>query len=440
MNLKKNILLVLSLICVLAFVAACGQSGGGNASENATDTDADKADTGSIGRSEIADGSEKRVLLSGTVPDELEYIPNGYEDPAEQQGYGPQDFFIFAASGTDDFAYSAFKAQIDAMGNDSDGMFTFADNEADGNLSFREREGYKHDGFACDEYTYNGLRFFWNGDSDDGENAAEPHQKSTEDAASVTKTPSRSYDVEMGTEEYKGFILDNVLYSEAEGDIHYNVYIPDSYDGSEPYALFMTLPGYQGLYFQGVGMNVQTEEFGFVAQDYNPKMIIVAPQLNDWGETSARQTIALTEYFIDAYNIDTSKVYGEGYSGGGETMSQVMGLRPELFTAYLQCSSQWDGDYEPVVKARTPVYFVVGESDEYYGSAPSERAYNAIHELYEKEGLTDSEIDKLLVLDVKPTEYLTSNNITNQHGAGGYLFVRDENVMGWLFGQQKTEQ
>lgn len=251
MNLKKNILLVLSLICVLAFVAACGQSGGGNASENATDTDADKADTGSIGRSEIADGSEKRVLLSGTVPD--------------------------------DFAYSAFKAQIDAMGNDSDGMFTFADNEADGNLSFREREGYKHDGFACDEYTYNGLRFFWNGDSDDGENAAEPHQKSTEDAASVTKTPSRSYDVEMGTEEYKGFILDNVLYSEAEGDIHYNVYIPDSYDGSEPYALFMTLPGYQGLYFQGVGMNVQTEEFGFVAQDYNPKMIIVAPQLNDWG-------------------------------------------------------------------------------------------------------------------------------------------------------------
>ena len=175
--------------------------------------------------------------MSGSYSTDGRYMA----DLVRQQGYGPQDFFIFAASGTDDFAYSAFKAQIDAMGNDSDGMFTFADNEADGNLSFREREGYKHDGFACDEYTYNGLRFFWNGDSDDGENAAEPHQKSTEDAASVTKTPSRSYDVEMGTEEYKGFILDNVLYSEAEGDIHYNVYIPDSYDGSEPYALFMTL-------------------------------------------------------------------------------------------------------------------------------------------------------------------------------------------------------
>lgn len=77
-------------------------------------------------------------------------------------------------------------------------------------------------------------------------------------------------------------MLDNVLHSETEGDIHYNVYIPDDYDGSEPYALFMTLPGYQGLYFQGVGENVRTEEFGFFAQEYNPKMIIVAPQLNDW--------------------------------------------------------------------------------------------------------------------------------------------------------------
>ena len=79
-----------------------------------------------------------------------------------QQGYGPDDFFIFAASGTNDFAYSAFKAQIMAMGQDSDGMFIFANNEEDGNLSFLEREGYEHDQKACDEYTYNGLRFFWN--------------------------------------------------------------------------------------------------------------------------------------------------------------------------------------------------------------------------------------------------------------------------------------
>lgn len=99
-----------------------------------------------------------------------------------------------------------------------------------------------------------------------------------------------------------------------------------------------------------------TEEFGFMAREYIPKMIIVAPQLNDWQDTSARQTIALTEYFLDTYNIDRSRVYAEGYSGGGETMSRVMGMRPDLYTAYLQCSSQWDGNYTEVVKARVPVY------------------------------------------------------------------------------------
>lgn len=77
-------------------------------------------------------------------------------------GHAWDDFFIFSASGTDDFAYSAFKRQIMAMGDVADGTFRLADNEADGNLSFLEREGYVHDEMASNEYTYNGLRFFWN--------------------------------------------------------------------------------------------------------------------------------------------------------------------------------------------------------------------------------------------------------------------------------------
>lgn len=344
-------------------------------------------------------------------------------DLVREQGYNSDDFFIFSASGTNDFAYSAFKAQITAMANNSGGMFKFAKNESDGNLSFLEREGYSHDGKACDEYTYNGLRFFWNGQTENNEKP---------------ESTAKKYNVEPGTEEYKRFMLDNVLHSENEGDIHYNLYVPQSYDGSKSYALFLTLPGYQGLYFQGVGENVRTEEFGFTARDYVPDMIIAAPQLNDWGDTSARQTIELTEYFLDTYNIDKSRVYAEGYSGGGETMSRVMGMRPELYTAYLQCSSRWDGGYEAVVKSRTPVYLAVGEKDEYYGAEPSRNAYSEIRRLYKDEGLSDSEVDKLVVLDVKPASYFTQNGITNQHGYGGYLFVRDNGIMSWLFGQVKN--
>lgn len=233
-------------------------------------------------------------------------------------------------------------------------------------------------------------------------------------------------------EKYKGFLLDNVLHSQSEGDIHYNVYIPDSYDGTKECALYVTLPGYQGLYFQGVGENIKTEDFGFEAQKYNANMIIVAPQLDDWEQTSADQTIELTKYFLRNYKIDPKKVYINGYSGGGETLSLVLGKQPELFAAALMCSSQWDGTYEPVVEAKTPVYFIIGESDEYYGSEPFKEAYETLYDLYREQGLSKSEIDKLLVLDIKGADYFEGTKITYQHG-GGYLFCRDKKVMGWLF-------
>lgn len=262
------------------------------------------------------------------------------------------------------------------------------------------------------------------------EDDAQTGQTESGDAPAQASSDS----VTEGTEEYRGFTLDNVLHSENNGDIHFNLYVPDSYDGSEPCAVFFTLPGYEGLYFQGVGENLYSENFGFEAQQYDPDMIIVAPQLSDWGDTSAEQTIELAEYFLANYNIDPDRVYGEGYSGGGETMSRVMGKRPDLFTAYLQCSSQWDGSYEPVVQSRTPVYFVIGEDDEYYGSGPTREAYETLYSMYREAGLSDEEIQEILVLDIKDADYFESQGVTVQHG-GGNLFAADREIMGWLFGK-----
>lgn len=274
------------------------------------------------------------------------------------------------------------------------------------------------------------------------EAAVRPAPETPEPPAQVQVSPepvpgqpaeSSEPEVTEGTEMYRGFQMDSVLHA-PEGDIHYHIYIPDSYDGSEAYALFLTLPGYEGLYFQGMGQNLYSESFAFEALHYNDHMIVAAPQLGDWGEVSAEQTIALTEYLLAHYNIDRGRVYAEGYSGGGETMSRVMGMRPDLFTAYLQCSSQWDGAYEPVVDAEVPVYFVIGESDEYYGSGPSREAYNRLHDLYAEAGLTEAEIGQLLVLDIKDADYFRAGGAPNQHG-GGNLFASDPEIMGWLFSQ-----
>ncbi|MDO4318803.1 MAG: prolyl oligopeptidase family serine peptidase [Lachnospiraceae bacterium] len=254
----------------------------------------------------------------------------------------------------------------------------------------------------------------------------------------VTAGREKQNTVTEGTQSYRGFVVDNVLHSEKDGDIHYNVYIPEDYDGSRPYALYFTLPGYEGLYFQGVAQNLKSEEFGFEAQKYREEMIVVAPQLSDWGETSADQTIALVEYFLETYRIDRSKVYANGYSGGGETMSIVVGKRPDLFTAYLHVSSKWDGEYETVAAQRLPVYFAIGRNDEYYGSEPTREAYNTLRALYEQQGLPQTEIDKLLVLDIKEHDYFTERNVSNEHGGGG-CFAFDPDIMGWLFGKERQE-
>lgn len=260
-----------------------------------------------------------------------------------------------------------------------------------------------------------------------------PTESPTPTATPQPTTEATAETVTPGTVEDRGFVHDNVLRSAANGDIHFSSYIPADYDGNRPYALFVSLPGWEGLYFQGVGENLHWEEFAFAAQNYVPDMIIISPQLNDWGETSAEQTIALTEYFLQTYNIDPARVYLEGYSGGGEAGSIVMGLHPDLYTAYLALATQWDGDLNVLADAETPVYMGVGDNDSYYGSGPLRQAYAELCEIYKLRGKTQEEIDRLVVLDVRGQQFFTEYGFTDQH-AGGGAFAHDETTMGWLFG------
>ena len=68
----------------------------------------------------------------------------------------------------------------------------------------------------------------------------------------------------------------------------------------------------------------------------------------------------------------------------------------------------------------------------YYGSKPLRDAYEKLHDLYLAEGLTESEISELLILDIKEEQYFTARGFTNQH-LGGQAFAKDESIMGWLF-------
>ena len=159
-----------------------------------------------------------------------------------------------------------------------------------------------------------------------------------------------------------GIISEQILEGET-GTIHYSYYLPENYDPQKEYPLMMTMPGYDRMWFgeDSSGSNLSWD--GFLCWTELPEeMIVVSAQLTDWHETSARQAIELTEYFIDHFSVDQNRVYAAGYSAGGETMSQAVSMRPDLYAAYLHGASQWDGDYAPIAENGVAVYISLWRS------------------------------------------------------------------------------
>ena len=109
------------------------------------------------------------------------------------------------------------------------------------------------------------------------------------DMESVPKTmqaPSIPEEITPGSEVIRGFVQDNIYHSPI-GDIHYSSAYPEPFYPNQKYGLFISLPGWEGLYFQGVGSNMG-EDFAPEARNRDDQMIVLCPQLSDWGETSAR--------------------------------------------------------------------------------------------------------------------------------------------------------
>ena len=227
------------------------------------------------------------------------------------------------------------------------------------------------------------------------------------------------------------------LLAGAEGDIHYGYYLPDPYDPDGSYPLVVVMPGYDRMWFgqESAGRNLDWN--GFLAwTQLEEDMIVVSAQLTDWGERSARQSIELTEYFLGQFAVDPDRVYAAGYSAGGETMSQAVALRPDLYAAYLHGASQWDGTFTPVAQGRVAVYIFMAQGDEYYGPQRARDAYDGLRAAYEEQGLAQEAIDSLLQLELPDNAYFNRLGIYNYHGGGSVLF--DEvRILHWITAQEK---
>ena len=234
------------------------------------------------------------------------------------------------------------------------------------------------------------------------------------------------------TQRETGIIAEQVLEGET-GEIHYSYYLPETYDENIQYPLMMIMPGYDMMWFgeESSGSNIDWN--GFQAwTKLDEDMIVVSAQLTDWQETSANQAIELTEYFIDNFAVNPKRVYAGGYSAGGETMSQAVSMRPDLYAAYLHGASKWDGDYASVAENKVAVYIYMAEGDEYYGSDEARIAYQNLHDAYVQTGLSE----EVLQVEIPDNEYFNEQGITNYHGGANILFD-NESILEWIISHRK---
>ena len=99
----------------------------------------------------------------------MDYQGDDVDAAVTASGHSPEDFFIFACTGTDDFEYRNFENQIEGMLGMPSGNFVEGEN-----IVFYVKDGYSHDGRAAMEYTYNGLLSIWS-KGNDAPNTSNPY-------------------------------------------------------------------------------------------------------------------------------------------------------------------------------------------------------------------------------------------------------------------------
>lgn len=222
-----------------------------------------------------------------------------------------------------------------------------------------------------------------------------------------------------------------------EGLIHYSYYLPEDYDPTRKYPMMVVMPGYNMMWFGESSSGSNLDWTGFTSwTNLGQDMIVVSAQLTDWGDTSARQAIALTEYFINHFAVDTARIYAAGYSAGGETMSRAVAMRPDLYAAYLHGASQWDGGFAPIAENGVEVYIYMAQGDEYYGVQKARDAYNGLHDAYAAAGWTDEQIDTVLQMQTPDNAFFDVQGLHVYHAAANVVFD-DADILNWIVSKHK---
>ncbi|WP_156760554.1 alpha/beta hydrolase-fold protein [Microbacterium karelineae] len=133
----------------------------------------------------------------------------------------------------------------------------------------------------------------------------------------------------------------------------YNIYLPEDYDESQEYPVVLYIPDSSLV---GDDVTAPLGEYGALIwaseeQQATQESIVVVPAypeviLDDHDSYTTTEYVDMTERFlesiIDEYSVDEDRVYGTGQSMGCMTILYLAAQNPDLFTAELFVSGQWD--------------------------------------------------------------------------------------------------
>lgn len=155
----------------------------------------------------------------------------------------------------------------------------------------------------------------------------------------------------------------------------YNLYIPDNYDPSKSYPLILFIED-----SSVVGKEITaplTQGYGGVIwatkeEQAKHECLVLVPQysgviIDDHNSYTTTEYIDMTARLLNSvesgYNIDKNRIYGTGQSMGCMTIMYLSAQHPDLFTAELFVSGQWNVS-ELGNLAKQKYFYIAAEGDD----------------------------------------------------------------------------
>lgn len=276
-------------------------------------------------------------------------------------------------------------------------------------------------------------------------------------------------------------------------DIHYSLALPKNYDASKKYPVVITCHGIGG----SIGYKQQDADGNFLCaggdlgrdavpvawlREVKEDVIVLSPQRwrdapEEWEVDDVDDLVYLIDQLSAQYSFDMDRLYGIGSSAGSMHLSRVIMAYPDLLAGYMQCNSVFDriniykeeyqtsgkdmlttatyalslpvredclipredwaeakAKLQGIVDNRLPVYIWHGVNDTTFSWTYAVSEYTLLREMYHEAGLSEEEIDKLVLLYLADDPEYHDVGICEIH-ATSKLAVWNPWAMEWLLAQ-----